>query len=139
MDVYWISRSFCRSARSIFHKSRGPENKIKNTGAVASFVFDRPIAQVFDSDLLIVEHNRFFIDQIEHEIHRVQIGFLENIFFEAVVLRSGEKYLGDDDLLSAEEGAIPVFEIHFLFVALAVVRNPEFLGVRLEPDIDQAE
>lgn len=44
-----------------------------------------------------------------------------------------------NQLLRPEKGTVPVVEIHLLFVALGVVRNPQLLGVWLEPDIDKAQ
>ena len=42
-------------------------------------------------------------------------------------------------MLGSEESAVPVIEIHLLFVAFTVMRNPEFLGVGFETDVDKAE
>jgi hypothetical protein len=42
-------------------------------------------------------------------------------------------------LFSSEESAVPVIKIHLLFIALAVMRNPEFLGIGFETDVDKAE
>ena len=42
-------------------------------------------------------------------------------------------------MFGSEECTIPVIEIHFLFVAFTVMRNPEFLGIRFEADVDETE
>jgi hypothetical protein len=47
------------------------------------------------------------------------------------------EYLGENDLFSPEEGAVPVIEVHFLSVAFRLMGNPQFLGIGLEPDVDK--
>jgi hypothetical protein len=42
-------------------------------------------------------------------------------------------------LFGSEESAVPVIKIHLLLVALAVMRNPEFLGIGFETDVDKSE
>jgi hypothetical protein len=42
-------------------------------------------------------------------------------------------------LFGSEESAVPVIKIHLLFVALAVMRNPEFLGIGFETDVNKSE
>lgn len=42
-------------------------------------------------------------------------------------------------MLCPEEGAVSVIEVHFLFVTLGVVGNPQFLGVGLETNINKSK
>ncbi len=48
---------------------------------------------------------------------------------------SHKMYLSENELLSSKESTIPVIEIHFLFVAFTVVRNPQLLGIRLKANV----
>ena len=52
---------------------------------------------------------------------------------------SDKMYLSENELLGSEESAIPVIKIHFLFVAFTVMRNPQFLGIRFETNVDEAQ
>ena len=52
---------------------------------------------------------------------------------------SDKGYLSKNELLSSEESAIPVIKIHFLCVAFTVMGNPQFLRIRFETNVNEAQ
>lgn len=64
----------------------------------------------------------------------------EDVDLFSVFLKDNEKvYLCEYDLFCSEESAISVIEIHLLFEAFRIMGNPEFLGVSLQSDVDEAQ
>lgn len=59
--------------------------------------------------------------------------------FSVFLKDNGKGYLCEYDLFCSEESAVSVIEIHFLFEAFRIMGNPEFLGVTLQPDVDEAQ